>query len=173
MAVNTILGVRTTDTGSEPITMQEAKLHSAIDYSDYDSLIPTYITASRRMIEGTSGWALVEKTVTVDLSIDNQLPFMLPFNPIKEVLSVINLTNGHCGWEMQMMGDTQYIRFTDPGFYRVEYKAGFTVLPAEFKLACLQMFAFYFTNRGEDMSGKSMISAEAERIIESLRKFGV
>ncbi len=39
MAVNTIISTRVTETGTEPVSIEQAKIHAAIDYTDYDSIV--------------------------------------------------------------------------------------------------------------------------------------
>ena len=69
MSVNTILSSKISDTGSEPVSVEQAKLHAAIDYTDYDSILPIYLSAARQSIEKATGQALVSKKVNLTVAL--------------------------------------------------------------------------------------------------------
>ncbi len=51
-----------TEPASEPVTLDEAKLFLRIDTADDDALLATLITASRRLVEQTTGKCLLLQT---------------------------------------------------------------------------------------------------------------
>ncbi len=51
-----------TEPASEPVTLDEAKLFLRIDTADDDALLATLITASRRLVEQTTGKCLLQQT---------------------------------------------------------------------------------------------------------------
>lgn len=74
----------------EPITVAQAKLHTRIDSTDEDALIPILVAAARAHGEQVTGRAFVERTVELTLDgfpgADGSIE--LPAPPLGEVLSV-------------------------------------------------------------------------------------
>lgn len=74
----------------EPVTLDQVKVHCAIDASDFDDLLTGYIAAVRAHIDGrdgTLGRALVAQTW--DLKLSGFLPRIdLPLPPLQSVTSI-------------------------------------------------------------------------------------
>ena len=180
MAINTILSTKVTDTGTEPITTAQAKLHASIDYSDYDTILPIYISAARMAVEKCTGYALVEKTVKHTANLKAHVPFQLTYSPVKQFNYAIQ-DYSQLGQEYGLNSDTglnfgsngEVLMVDLDGIYDIEYKAGFDTVPADLKLAVLQMFTFIFNHRGEYSEGKLDISVEAERIVRNVSRFAI
>lgn len=179
MPINTVISTKISDTGSEPITTEQAKLHAAIDYGDYDSLIPIYISAARIAIENATGLALIEKTVKQVIQLYGNTLFKLSYSPVKTFNYGYELSLNECG-QYIINGTGQPVNYgandevivvPTSGIYEVEYAAGYSVVPADLKLAILQMFTFIFNHRGEYNDGRLDISVEAERIIMNNKRF--
>jgi hypothetical protein len=180
MAINTILSTKITDTGSEPITTTQAKLHASIDYGDYDSLIPIYISAARIAIERATGLALVEKTVKHTVNLKADVPFAFSYSPVKQFSYAIYEPNqiGPNYWingelPNSFGANNELLTVEQDGMYEIEYKAGYDVVPNDLKLAILQMFTFIFNHRGEYQEGKLETSLEAQSIILDVRRFSI
>lgn len=179
MAINTVYATKITDTGSEPITTAQAKLHCAIDYTDYDNLIPIYISAARIAVERATGLALVTKTVKLTAALIAKVPFQLSHSPVTEFKYIIPVEfysyNYDYIWDgvngVNLGVNNELVTVEHDGIYEIEYDAGYTTVPADLKLAVLQMFAFIFNHRGEYAEGKLDISLEAERILQSNSRF--
>lgn len=180
MAINTILSTKVTDTGTEPITTAQAKLHASIDYTDYDSIIPIYISAARQAVEKYTGYALVDKTVKHTANLKANVPFQLSYNPVKQFSYAIR-DYGQMNQNMILDGElannfganSEIVIVEQDGIYDIEYTAGFTSVPADLKLAVLQLFTFIFNQRGEYSEGKLDISLEAERIVRNVTRFAI
>lgn len=174
MSVNTIYSTKVTDIGDEPVTASQAKLHASIDYSDFDGLIPIYLSAARIAIERASGVAILQKTVKCQAYIYSEAPFMLQYSPVQQVNYITGVAStSSCTPE----GPSYYgvnnevILVSEPGQYEIEYIAGHETCPADLKLAILELFTFIFTHRGEYSEGKLDISLEAARIIGENARF--
>ena len=181
MSINTILSSKVTDTGSEPITAEQAKLHASIDYTDYDSIIPIYISAARIAVENATGLALVDKTVKLTARLYSGMPLKLPYSPVKQfsyAALVVQNAYGQNVWspsdpiDAYGVNDDLLTVATD-GMYEIEFTAGYANVPADLKLAILQMFTFIFNHRGEYNEGKLDTAIEAERIIINNRRFAI
>lgn len=180
MSINTVFSTKITDTGVEPITMDQAKLHASIDYSDYDSLIPIYISAARIAVEKATGLALVDKTVNQTVQLKANVPFTFSYSPVKQFSYAVYEPNqiGPNSWingqfPTNYGSNDEIMTVEQDGIYEIEYKAGFTTVPNDLKLAVLQMFAFIFNHRGEYQEGRLEMSLEAERIILDVRRFAI
>lgn len=179
MPINTVISTKITDTGSEPITTAQAKLHASIDYADYDSLLPIYISASRIAIENATGQAILQKTVKQVVQLYANSVFKLSYSPVIAFNYGIELTQDSCGqYSINGSGlpvsygaNDEVIVAEKTGMYEIEYVAGYDTAPADLKLAILQMFAFTFNHRGEYNEGRLDMSMEAERIIMNNKRF--
>lgn len=180
MAINTLLSTKITDTGSEPVTTEQAKLHASIDFTDYDSIIPIYISAARIAVEKTTGLALVAKTVEHTASLKANVPFQLSYSPVTEFSYAVHddQAYGQNYWLSSELpsnfgSNGEVLVVENDGIYDIMYKAGYSTVPADLKLAVLQMFTFIFNHRGEYGEGKLDLSVEAERIIMNNRRFSI
>jgi hypothetical protein len=178
MSVNTIHSTSIIDTGSEPITTAQAKLHASIDYTDYDSLIPIYISAARLAVEQATGLAIVEKTVKSQATIYKGYPLKVGYSPVITMNYVVGMGansacqyNGDTGYVNNIGVSNEIISVEYDGMYEFEYSAGYETVPSDLKLAILQMFTFIFNNRGEYAEGKVDVSLEAQRIMGQNARF--
>ena len=176
MQINIIHSTKVVDGSSEPVTTSEAKLHASIDYSAFDTIIPTYISAARLAVEKATGLALVQKTVTSQATIHPEYPLILSYKPVKQINNIAYLGGDECdiyGCDAPVVrgAEKELIFVKREGLYEIEYVAGMTTVPADLKLAVLQMFAFIFTQRGDFNEGKLDVSLEAERIMRQNQRF--
>lgn len=164
---------------SEPVTVGEAKLHAAIDYADYDTVIPIYLQAAREMVERATGYALVEKEVVSHATIGTDFSLELTFAPLSAFTSIKPVNeDGSLGDSLDSTGFYRFgttgtnIFVTAPGIYEIKYKAKLDPVPASLKLAVLHQFNHIFVNRG-DSGEAGGISKEALEIIGQWRRFNV
>lgn len=76
-----------TGPGSEPVTLEEAKLHLRVDADDDDNLITELIKASRRWCEQYQGRAFINQSITLKLDkFVNKIK--LPMAPLVSVTSI-------------------------------------------------------------------------------------
>lgn len=176
MSVNTILSTKVTEVAGEPVSAPDAKLHASIDYDDFDSLIPIYISAARIAIERATGLSILQKTIVTQAFLYPEFPFSLQYSPVKSVNYVIGIGDTPtCEGEDPVLSgaNNEIIQVKQAGHYEIEYSTGFATCPADLKLAILQLFTFIFTHRGEYSEGKLDISVEALRIIGENARFQV
>jgi uncharacterized phiE125 gp8 family phage protein len=174
MSVNTIYSTKVTESAGEPVSASDAKLHASIDYSDFDTLIPIYLSAARIAIERATGLALVQKTIKCQAYIFPEAPFMLAYSPVKQVNYIMGVgSTSSCTDESPVVlgANDEVVMVSEPGQYEIEYVAGFDTCPADLKLAIFELFTFIFTHRGEYSEGKLDISLEAARIIGENARF--
>jgi uncharacterized phiE125 gp8 family phage protein len=176
MAINIIHSTKVVDGNTEPVMVSEAKLHASIDYAEFDSIIPTYISAARLAVEKATGLAIVQKTVTSQATIYVEYPLILSYKPVNQVNYIQYLGEGLCDvWDNEAPivrgAENELVFAKKEGLYEIQYVAGMTTVPADLKLSILQMFAFIFTQRGDFNEGKLDVSLEAERIMRQNQRF--
>lgn len=72
---------------TEPITLEEAKLHLKIDIVDDDALITALISTAREMAEHESGQIFITKTIELVYdSAPNSIE--IPHRPLQEVMKI-------------------------------------------------------------------------------------
>ena len=137
------LQISRTITGSEPVTLAEAKAYNRVLFSVDDSTIELLITQARETLEQATNLSLVEQTIslTIDTYKDK---FRLPYGPIVSVTTVtVNTDNVTADY----ISDNGLIKFNGKGTLKAEYEAGGVEFQG-LKIAMLEMIAFLYTNRG-------------------------
>ena len=103
----------------------------------------------------------------------------MSYSPVKTFNYGLELNQSDCGQYM-LNGTGQPVNYgandeviiaEKTALYEIEYVAGYTTVPADLKLAILQMFTFIFNHRGEFSDGRIDVSIEAERIIMNNKRF--
>ena len=178
-----------TTTPTEPVTLDEAKLHLRVDGTDEDALIQGLISAAREScedrIEGAipvTGWKL-----TLDAFPD---AIRLPRAPIASVESVKYLD---ADGVQQTLSALDYLVDTvsTPGYIvpaygkawpetreqinavEVEYTAGSATTPAALKAAILLMVGSLYAFREDDSVGQvSKIPTGVDALLDPFRYWG-
>ena len=142
MKYNSILVTLKEDSGSEPVTLAEAKGHLYITGTDHDTYLTFLIKACRQDIEGIYNISLVSKTVTA--KIKNQLGNQdLLYPPIAGINSLVTLEGEEIAFD-----ETNYLLDTcfDDGIIEYETEA---VVNEAYKFRVLELIAYKFANRGD------------------------
>jgi len=141
------LQISRTITGSEPVTLAEAKAYNRVLFSVDDSTIELLITQARETLEQATNLSLVEQTI--ELTIDTYKDkFRLPYGPIVSVTTVtLNTGLGDDTVSADYISDNGLIKFNGTGTLKAEYEAGGVEFQG-LKIAMLEMIAFLYTNRG-------------------------
>ena len=176
-------------TPTEPVTLDEAKLHLRVDGADENALISAMISAAREScedrIEGTipvTGWRL-----TLDAFPD---AINLPRAPIASVESVKYLD---AGGVQQTLSALDYLVDTvsTPGYIvpaygkawpetreqinavEVEYTAGSATTPAALKAWMLLAIGDMYANREASAERPAVAHGFADRLLDPFRVWGV
>ena len=83
MTENRYIETKVTDTGDEPVTLEQAKLYMSVTAEDYDDLITELITVARKRVEDYTHLSLVGKTVK--LTVDVCQPILMPYQPLGNI----------------------------------------------------------------------------------------
>jgi hypothetical protein len=132
-------------TGTEPITLIQAKEYLQVDISTDDSLITRMITMARQNVEMFCGISIVDTTIT-HKAFNYDVPYLLPYSPLKSIESL------EIDSEDIDETDTDYVQ----GEYivysgaemEVVYKTGWTSVPEGLKQAIYELMKLYYDNRG-------------------------
>jgi len=73
---------------SEPLSLEEAKLHLRVENDDDDTLIGLLITAAREAVEKFLGRMIPERRFEIVLDRYPEMPYRFPILPVKAVESV-------------------------------------------------------------------------------------
>lgn len=130
--------------GSEPVTVAEAKEYCKIDndYTGEDVLIEDLIKSSRIALEIFANISIVEKRLKVFSDSDKTL--WLPYSPVIEVESITNNFNDLIEFDATIK---YKIKLGQAGPYYITYRAGFTPIPQDIKLAVLKQVLTDYDNR--------------------------
>jgi uncharacterized phiE125 gp8 family phage protein len=132
-----------TVSGSEPVTLAEAKAYNRVLFSVDDSTIELLITQARETLEQATNLSLVEQTIELTLNAYKD-KFRLPYGPIVSVTTVtVNTDNVTADY----ISDNGLIKFNGKGTLKAEYEAGGVEFQG-LKISMLEMIAFLYTNRG-------------------------
>ena len=155
-----MLNIKKTVTGTEPISLEDAKLWLRVDGDSDDDLITSLITQTRELVEQYLNISIVDTTLEVEAS--PRIELVLPFGPVQSITSVTDQDSN----DVTYTWNGFYISFESP-VYSVTggntgyvttvttYDAGLGTIPAGLNLGLLEMLAWLYENRG-DSSGFMM-----------------
>lgn len=180
MPSNRIIEINKTETGSEPLTLAQAKSHLIITFTDDDTLITSLITQCRQAIEEYCAISIVQKTIV--FIADLFKGWELPYYPVIGIQSVQTRTgtegSGPATYETQTSGweqeGSEFIPSPNFGFnpgspftghfqwgpdastsaagnrYKITYTSGYSPVPEALKLAILNEIAYRYELKGAD-----------------------
>ena len=161
-----------TPSATEPVTLEEAKLHLRVDIDDDDALIAGLITAARELAEHYTGRAFGTQTLEMALRCfpyccrrnDHDRGIDLDMPPVASVTS-IKYTDGAgaeqtvapAAYSLSLYGLAQRITPAYATYWpisqdiadavRIRYVTGYTNLPKAAKQALLLMIGHLYANR--------------------------
>lgn len=139
-----MLQIIRTVSGSEPVTLAEAKAYNRVLFAVDDSTIELLITQARETLEQATNLSLIEQTINLTLDTYKD-KYRLPYGPISAVTTVT--VNTGLGDDPVSASDNGLIKFNGTGTLKAEYEAGGVEFQG-LKIAMLEMVAFLYTNRG-------------------------
>jgi|LSQX01.2.fsa_nt_gb hypothetical protein len=144
-----MLTVERTITGTEPITLTEAKQYLRVLYDNDDDVITQLITQARQILEQATAQSLIEQSISVT-NDDYKDRFRLPYGPVTGV-TTLKLTTSI--WTTDILStaliSNSLIVYEGTGILTAEYTAG-GIEQEGMKLAILELIAHFFVNRGTD-----------------------
>lgn len=158
-----MLKVTKTVTGSEPITLDEAKSWMRVDDTNDDTLITALITQTRELVEEYLNTSIVQTTLVLDATARKEL--LLPYGPVVTITTVQDQE----GEDVDYTYNGFYIDFGDVGTISVTggdttyvdtvttYDAGVSTIPSGLKLGMLEVIAWLYENRGDDTGFMMML----------------
>lgn len=167
MLINHPFDLQVTQTGPDPISLEEIKIHARITFYDDDSYLESLIPLAKGMLEDLTGLLLAESTINASYANIERLGWcLIPYSNQSEV----KLGSATAGAELATYPNKDYSLYQSPsgGNFAITYKAG--KCPSSAKLALLLLVTHLYENRSAttDVSISEMpISFHA--IIEKLR----
>lgn len=142
-----MLQIIRTVSGSEPVTLAQAKAYNRVLFAVDDSTITLLITQARETLEQATNLSLIEQTINLTLDTYKD-KYRLPYGPISVVTTVtVNTGLGDDPVLADYISDNGLIKFNGTGTLKAEYEAGGVEFQG-LKIAMLEMVAFLYTNRG-------------------------
>jgi uncharacterized phiE125 gp8 family phage protein len=170
---------------SEPISLEDAKMHLCVDTDDNDDLIEMLITTTRQHVEKMTGSALVTQTVRAKASCFADLE-RLPIVPVQSITSIkyldadnVEQTLAPSSYELFGDGLVWGVRLAPNASWpsaravadmvRVTAVVGYgaaAAVPAPLVHACKLLLGQYYDERGPMVTGT--IVSNLENAIEAL-----
>ena len=165
-------------TGSEPVTLTEAKAQLKLSTTADDTLITALITAARLQIEQYCGVSIVGREVNLVCKLDACNMFELPYGPVTTATISATLLRVSAGGTDTLLTTDDYLIYgdhfvnflpqTSGGFFAITYDAGYTNVPQALKEAVLHQVAYLYEHRGdEDTEG---LSTTARMLAKTYRR---
>lgn len=123
--MNRFIQIQMTDTGTEPVTLQQLKDHFNISSLDYDTILTNIITVARKRIEKYTHCSLIDKDIVVTAFLERvtKLPYGV------DSITLVRLLEGQLAgvndWEV--LGIDEYVLIADEftpsykGTYEISY----------------------------------------------------
>lgn len=134
-----------TKTGTNQLTLDDAKVWLRVDGTDEDDLITALIDESRGLIEAYLDISMVE--TTVELLVSARYKLDPPFLPVVTITSVVDID----GIDVDYTWDGFYVSTTTLTNYTITYDSGYTELPVGLMLGWKEVVALMYENRGDDI----------------------
>jgi uncharacterized phiE125 gp8 family phage protein len=74
---------------TEPISLEEAKLHLRVENVEDDTLIALLISSAREAVEKFLGWKIPERQFEIVLDRYPEMPYRFPIRPVQSVESIV------------------------------------------------------------------------------------
>jgi hypothetical protein len=130
----------------EPVTLDEVKAFCGVDFTEFDNELDVIRTAARIQCEQYTGLSLIPKQVKCVLS--NCAGYIeVPFGPVAGTPVVKDQDGGTVTASFQG-NDFKRMAYPYDAYLTLEYTAGYSVLPSNFKMAILNQCKFMYDNRG-------------------------
>lgn len=179
----------TTEPESEPITLDEAKIHLRVSHDDEDELITILIQAAREIIEQSLNRSLITQTRTIKLDYFPRCNhIVLPYGPISSQADNIEVTYIDENEDSQTLSADDYwvdsssnipkivvknswpSTFTMPNAVTVEYVAGYgeaVAVPKAIKQAIYLRLGHLYENRESVLTDQSYVLTIGEEALLS------
>jgi uncharacterized phiE125 gp8 family phage protein len=174
MAVNKLVHLTKVVSGTEPVSLADAKTYMRITSSSEDTLITSMIKASRMLLEKKLGISLIVQTITEKYS-EVAETITLGYAPVNSVTSVsrfnsillvsTNKTTLTLNTDYTVQGDVIMLDSTE---YPIEvvYAAGYTSanIPDDLKQLILRQTSFMYDNRNMDSELEPQVKIMAKAL---------
>lgn len=177
-----------TQPGSEPVTLEEAKAHLKVDGSDEDVYITSLITVARSLCETYAGLSFVTQTRRVELDGFCGRDVILPYGPVTGITSFvysdpegIEQSIDNTTYRLDMQSGLSKVRVTESWPYTnrtlnnvvIEYTAGYAEVPAVIKHAILMTLATLYENRQDEITGSvaNVLHWSSEKLLDTVKVY--
>lgn len=138
------------DISAEPLTLSAAKAAMKVNFTDDDTFITSLIKNARLWLENYTGKVLGQKVLKYTVEMTGGEWYLLP-GPVSFVVSVAKEC-GNC-YEFKRAGD--HVQVYNDGVYEITFQTGYEVLPEDLMNDLKRLTAWFYQNRGIDLSNES------------------
>lgn len=132
-------------TGTEPISLSEAKEYLQVDITNDDDLITKLITMARQNVELHCGISIVNTTITLtEFSWDT--PYLLPYSPVISIDS-LEIDDNDIDVTDTDYVQNDYIVYSGTEMTAV-YKTGWSEIPEGLLHCIYELMKLYYDARG-------------------------
>ena len=165
-----------TKLGQEPVSVELAKAWAKIEYTTDDKIIDAMLTASRTMLEKETNVGFGIRTWQVEFYHDGENPYLLPYGPFVELISVEYRACKLTEWStittqeddsFELEGVEFKSLYGEKGIYRIQYRAGYSPLPYQLQAALQAQFLHLYENRGD-----AVITNTVKQLLTGYNKVG-
>ena len=150
---------------SEPVTIEEAKLHCRVDGTEEDTLLTNLIVAAREYCEGYQNRSYLAQTIEETLDGWPSFPHELPRPPLASVTSIKYYDTANT--EYTLAGASYFVdadsepgrvalaygaslpttTLREIGAVKIRYTAGGATVPQKVKQSILMLVAHWYANK--------------------------
>jgi hypothetical protein len=147
---NSILSFKVvTDYTAELVSLSDAKAWCRITDTSEDVLIVSIIKAATRRLERYTGRSFGEKSLQVIVN-NSKGNIRLPYAPIVSIDNVYDSNGVELTSINSLGGDDAYLVEPVADYLKINYTAGYTVLPVELKDAIKAQVLYMWNHRGDE-----------------------
>lgn len=151
----------TAPSATEPITLDEVKMHLRVDGNLEDSALSTYLSAARSHCERFTGLSFVEQGITLvkrrNDPVDEMIPYdpqkvniELPLSPVVAVISVKDGDGNDLTHEVDIDSVPAVLTLDEmPTKLVVVYETGASQFLPDIKMAILMLTHLMYQHRGD------------------------
>lgn len=181
---------------TEPVTLQEAKLHCKVitdllDVEEYaeDSLITGWIAAARAVAEHYTGRSLATQTLEMAMDCFPEAGFDLDMPPVVSITSIVytdlngaEQTVSPLLYRLSTYGNARRVELAydaewpetrdEPEAVRVRYVTGYATTPPAVKSALKLMVGWFNEHRGSEMDPDDIQPPAAKSLLNTVKIWG-
>jgi len=169
---NGVLDYTFSGTEAELITLTEVKTHLFETSTDNDTELTALLTQCRKALESFTSLTLCSGRTVTALLKNEKGNIEIPFAPVLTITTMHDIEGTEItSTDYTIRGLTfKWIEAPCTSYLKLVYTVGYTVIPAELKLAILNEIAYRFAHKGDENLGVQICEA-SRSLAEPFRRY--